>query len=80
MAWGIELRSGDRVRWTRNDVGLGLVKCHTAEVAAAGNGKVSFRLENGRMLSLSKATRSCVILTIPGPRPCVCSRAGPSTT
>ena len=51
---GIELRAGDRVRWTRNDRGLGLVNSHTAEVAAVGNGKVSLRLEDGRMLSLSQ--------------------------
>ena len=30
----IELRAGDRIRWTRNDTGLGLVNSQTAEVAA----------------------------------------------
>ena len=30
----IELRAGDRIRWTRNDAGLGLVNSGTAEVAA----------------------------------------------
>ena len=29
----IELREGDRIRWTRNDMGLGLVNSATAEVA-----------------------------------------------
>ena len=28
----IELRAGDRIRWTRNDAGLGLVNSQTAEV------------------------------------------------
>ncbi len=51
-AEGIELRAGDRVRWTRNDIGLGLVNSSTAEVAAVRNGRVSFRLEDGRMLEL----------------------------
>ena len=50
----IELRAGDRVRWTRNDKGLGLVNIHTAEVVAITGGKVSFRLEDGRMLSLNE--------------------------
>ena len=51
-AEGIELRAGDRVRWTRNDIGLGLVNSGTAEVDAVQNGRVSFRLEDGRMLEL----------------------------
>ena len=48
----IELRAGDRVRWTRNDKGLGLVNSRTAEVIAAGGGRVSLRLEDGRELAL----------------------------
>ncbi len=48
----IELRAGDRVRWTRNDKGLGLVNSATAEVAGVGNGRASFRLEDGRRLEL----------------------------
>ena len=48
----IELRAGDRIRWTRNDMGLGLVNSGIAEVAAVGNGRVTFRLEDGRMLDL----------------------------
>ncbi len=53
-AEAIELRAGDRVLWTRNDKALGLVNSHTAEVAAVTGGWVSFRLENGRMLSLNE--------------------------
>ena len=53
-AEGIELRAGDRVRWTRNDLGLGLVNSGTAEVAAVRDGRVSFRLEDGRLLELGK--------------------------
>ena len=49
---GIDLRAGDRIRWTRNDAGLGLVNSHTAEVAAVRGNRASFRLEDGRMLEL----------------------------
>ena len=49
----IELRAGDRIRWTRNDAGLGLVNSGTAEVAAVRGGRVTFRLEDGRMLDLA---------------------------
>ena len=48
----MELRAGDRIRWTRNDMGLGLVNSQTAEVAAVRDGSVTFRLEGGRMLDL----------------------------
>ena len=49
----MELRAGDRIRWTRNDMGLGLVNSQTAEVATVAGGKVTFRLEDGRMLDLA---------------------------
>ena len=49
----IELRAGDRVRWTRNDAGLGLVNSGAAEVAAVRDGRVTFRLEDGRTLDLA---------------------------
>ena len=49
----MELRAGDRIRWTRNDAGLGFVNSQTAEVAAVADGRVSFRLEDGRMLDMS---------------------------
>ena len=48
----IELRAGDRIRWTRNDAGLGLVNSRTAEVVEVRNGEVTFRLEDGKTLSL----------------------------
>ncbi len=48
----IELRAGDRIRWTRNDMGLGLVNSGIAEVAKVSDGKVTFRLEDGRVLDL----------------------------
>ena len=48
----IELRAGDRIRWTRNDMGLGLVNSGIAEVAKVDGSKVTFRLEDGRMLDL----------------------------
>ena len=47
---GIELRAGDRIRWTRNDAGLGLVNSRTAEVVSVANGKVTFGLEDGKKL------------------------------
>ena len=50
---GIELRAGDRIRWTRNDAGLGVVNSRTAEVLRVGNERVAFRLEDGRRLDLS---------------------------
>ena len=49
---GIELRAGDRIRWTRNDAGLGVVNSRTAEVMGVTNGRVAFRLEDGRRLDL----------------------------
>ena len=48
----MELRAGERTRWTRNDAGLGLVNSQTAEVAAVGGGKVTFRLGKGRVLDM----------------------------
>ena len=51
----MELRTGDRIRWTRNDAGLGLVNSQTAEVTAVRDGRVSFRLEDGRMLGMNAA-------------------------
>ena len=50
----MELRAGDSIRWTRNDMGLGLVNSQTAEVAAVRDGRVTFRLEGGRMLDLQQ--------------------------
>ena len=50
----IELRAGDRIRWTRNDAGLGLVNSRTAEVSRVGNGRVTFLLEDGRKLELGR--------------------------
>ena len=49
---GIELRAGDRIRWTRNDDGLGVVNSRTAEVLSVANGRVAFRLEDGGRLDL----------------------------
>ena len=49
----IELRAGDRIRWTRNDKGLGVVNSGTAEVMGVRNGRVTFRLEDGRRLTLT---------------------------
>ena len=51
---GIKLRAGDRIRWTRNDDGLGLVNSRTAEIEAVTNGRVTFALEDGRKLELGR--------------------------
>ena len=50
----IELRAGDRIRWTRNDAGLGLVNSGLAEVTGVKNDRVLFRLEDGRNLELGR--------------------------
>ena len=48
----MELRAGDRIRWTRNDAGLGLVNSQIAEVTGVKDGRVTFRLEDGRRLDM----------------------------
>ena len=53
----IELRAGDRVCWTRNDKDLGLVNSRTAEVVSVDGDRVSFRLEDGRALMLTRDER-----------------------
>ena len=53
LAEGIELCAGDRIRWTRDDGGLCLVNSRTAEVTAANDGRVTFRLEDGRTLDMN---------------------------
>ena len=50
----IELRAGDRIRWTRNDAALRLVNGRTAEVLEVGNGRIRFRLEDGRTAVLGR--------------------------
>ena len=49
----MELRAGDRVRWTRNDPGAGLVNGATATVERIERGGVRFRLENGSLTRLA---------------------------
>ena len=51
---GIELRAGDRIRWTCNDAGLGLVKSRTAETLSVANGRVTFQPEDGNKLELGR--------------------------
>ena len=48
----IEIRTGDRIRWTRNDKARGLVNGEHAEVEAIARDRVRFRLSNGHGLSL----------------------------
>ncbi|MCY3788441.1 MAG: hypothetical protein OXH63_06595, partial [Gemmatimonadetes bacterium] len=49
----MELRAGDRVRWTRNDPGAGLVNGATATVERVERGGVRFRLEDGSVTRLA---------------------------
>ena len=48
----IEIRAGDRIRWTRNDKKRSLISGERAEVAGIANNRVRFRLADGRGLSL----------------------------
>ena len=56
-AEGVELRAGDRIRWTRNDRDLGLVNSREAEVVGVQGEQISFRLEGGRVLELTRSDR-----------------------
>ena len=49
----MELRAGDRIRWTRNDQSLGVVNSGMAEVLGVRNGRVTFKLEEGGTLTLT---------------------------
>ncbi len=50
----IELRAGDRIRWTRNHDGLGIVNSATATVESVAGNRVTFALEDGRKLELGR--------------------------
>ncbi len=50
----IEIRAGDRIRWTRNDAARGLANGDRAVVTEIGPRKVSFLAEDGRTLALSR--------------------------
>ncbi len=50
----MELRAGDRVRWTRNDPGSELVNGEAAVVESIGKEGVRFRLENGKEAGLDE--------------------------
>ena len=50
----MDLRAGDRIRWTRNDSGLGFANSDTAEVASVRDGRVRFQLADGKTLELGK--------------------------
>ena len=49
----IELRAGDRIRWTRNDRKRTLINGEKAEVIEIAKGRVRLRLEDGRTVSLA---------------------------
>ena len=51
---GMELRAGDRIRWTRNDPGSGLVNGQMAEVESIEKDGVRFRLDDGKTLKLAE--------------------------
>ena len=73
----IELRAGDRIRWTRNDAGL---DSETAEVAAVRDGRVTFLLEDGRTLDFAPETRSFATSTAPNSSPTTRRRSRSSST
>ena len=50
----MELRAGDRVRWTRNDPGSNLVNGEAAVVESIEKEGVRFRLENGKEAGLDE--------------------------
>ena len=50
----MDLRAGDRVRWTRNDPGSELVNGEAAEVESIEKEGVRFRLENGKEAGLDE--------------------------
>ena len=51
----IQLQTGDRVRWTRNDKRRGLVNGGKAEILGIGPRKVRLKTEDGRTLCFSRA-------------------------
>ena len=51
---GMELRAGDRIRWTRNDPGSGLVNGQMAEVESVEKDGVRFHLDDGKTLKLGE--------------------------
>ncbi|MCY3824189.1 MAG: conjugative relaxase [Nitrospinae bacterium] len=51
----MELRQGDKVRWTRNDPDLGLMNSQAAEVTNVRDKRVTFRIEDGRILDMTSA-------------------------
>ena len=50
----MELRAGDKVRWTRNDPGSGLANGETAAVESVEKDGVGFRLEDGSAAKLAE--------------------------
>ena len=48
----IELRAGDRIRWTRNDRARNLINGETAEITAITRSRVRLALADGRNISL----------------------------
>ena len=57
LAETVELRAGDRIRWTHHNKGLGLVNSGTAEVLGVRDGRVTLMLEEGRRLILIPGDR-----------------------
>ena len=48
----IEIRAGDRIRWTRNDKARSLINGERAEVTGIAGNRVRFRVADGRVISL----------------------------
>ena len=72
----LELRKGDRVRWTRNDPGSELANGETAAVESVGKDGVRFRLEDGSAAKLAEGDPQLRHLDRALPLRCMLSRAG----
>lgn len=72
----MELRRGDRVRFTRNDPASGLANGKTATVESVGREGVVFRLDDGNIAKLGQTTTGSGTPTEPSRRWYTPPRAG----
>ena len=75
----MELRRGDRIRFTRNDPASGLTNGPVATVDAVEKDGVRFRLEDETLAKIGESDPQLPISTGPGRRRCMRSRGAPST-
>ena len=75
----MELRAGDRIRWTRNDRELELVNTHQAEVTGIAGGMVQQPQRTGGSWPCRRMRRSCATATMPSTPPSMPARAARPT-